>query len=199
MAKKWWMMVAGIVMGLLSAGVILLASKPPQGVAIVLRLPPSPVPVVVYVTGAVSEPGVYSLPVNSRVEDALQVAGGMTEEADINSVNLAALLQDGLEIHVSQKSKEFIPESGASSPAGEGRTADEQPATLTISYPININTASQAELESLPGIGPVTAQKIIEYRAENGFTIIEDIQKVSGIGPATFEKIKDFISVKAEK
>ena len=199
MANKWWMLIGGIIMGLLSAGVILLVSRPPQGAAIILRPPPTPAPLVVYVTGAVSEPGVYSLSLNSRVEDAIQKAGGLTEEAAIDSVNMAAPLQDGLQIHVPTKNQPAVPGSGASTSSGGGESATDQPVSTMISYPININTASQTELESLPGIGPVTAQKIITYRQENEFLIIEDIQKVSGIGPATFEKLKDFITVEAER
>lgn len=193
------MLLAGIIIGLLSAGVILLVSRPPQGAAILLRPPPTQVPLIVYVTGAVSEPGVYSLPINSRVEDAIQKAGGMTEEANSNAVNLATTLQDGLQIHVPLKSEPAILGSGVTSSSEREEGGEKQTGSTTISYPININTASQAELENLPGIGPVTAQKIIEYRQENEFLIIEDLQKVSGIGPATFEKLKELITVDGEK
>lgn len=196
MAKHWWILVAGIIIGLLSAGLILVASQPPRGAAILLRPPPSPAPVVVHVTGAVHEPGVYTLPANGHVEDAIQAAGGMTTEAERDLVNLAEPLQDGLQISVpreGQQSSESITTTTGKTEKEESN--GEESASPTISYPININTATQSELESLPGIGPVTAQKIIAYRQENEFKIVEDIQKVSGIGPVTFEKIKDLISV----
>ncbi|OQY29195.1 MAG: hypothetical protein B6243_11410 [Anaerolineaceae bacterium 4572_5.2] len=194
MAKQWWMLLTGIVIGLLSAGLIFLAGKPPRGAAIVLLPPPTPAPIIVYVTGAVAEEGVYELDINSRVEDALQQAGGMTDEADEDAVNLAEILQDGAEVHVPPKRE--APPVSELSPPGEGdsskggeESGGQQSTSPAIVYPININTASQSELESLPGVGPVTAQKIIDYREENPFMVIEDIQKVSGIGPATFEKI----------
>jgi len=199
MRNKLWMLIAGIILGLLSAGVILLVSRPPQGAAILLRPPPTQVPLIVYVTGAVSEPGVYSLPINSRVEDAIHKAGGMTKEANSCSLNLAANLQDGSQIHVPLKSEPAILGSGVTFSSGVDKSGEKQLISTTSSYPININTASQIELENLPGIGPVTAQKIIEYRQENEFLIIEDLQKVSGIGPATFEKLKDLITVDGEK
>lgn len=201
--NKWWMLIGGIFIGLISAGVILLASRPPQGAAIILRPAPTTIPIVVHITGAVAEPGVYNLPVNSRVEDVIRKAGGTTANADINAVNMAATLEDGIQVNIPLKINEIVVGSDRSIPGYEREekeeSGEEQPSAPTTSYPININTATQAELETLPGIGPVTAQKIIEYRQENAFQIIEDIQKVSGIGPATFEKLKDFITVETGK
>ncbi|RLD05634.1 MAG: hypothetical protein DRI56_09210 [Chloroflexota bacterium] len=199
--KTWWMLIGGIFIGLLSAGVILLICRPPQGAAIILRPAPTTVPIAVHITGAVAEPGVYNLPVNSRVEDVIKKAGGTTANADINAVNMAAILEDGMQVNIPLKINAIVVYSDRSIPGYEveeeetEENGEKQTSTSTVSYPININTATQAELETLPGIGPVTAQKIIEYRQENAFQIIEDIQKVSGIGPATFEKLKDFITV----
>jgi competence protein ComEA len=131
----------------------------------------------------------------SRVKDAIQAAGGFTQEADPGGLNLAALLQDGDLVWVPNKAV-----------AGTGSTA--VPPAARLGAPaidpepgraggrINLNTATAEALESLPGIGPVTAGKIIAYRVEHGpFATIEAIQDVSGIGPATFAKIQDMITV----
>ena len=149
-------------------------------------------PLVVHVSGAVSHPGVYELIQGSRVQDAIQAAGDLTPDADAQALNLAAPLDDGALVHVPLKSAEqppmISPGISAPSPAGNPGSA---PGGL-----ININTASQSELESLPGIGPVLAQRIIEYRQSHGsFSSTEAIMDISGIGPATFEKIKDLITV----
>jgi len=154
-----------------------------------LRPPPTPAPVVVNVDGAIINPGVYSLPVHSRVEDAVEAAGGFTENARPGSINLAALVEDGSHIYVPYKS------------AGITSSSDSEVGTYTMSESgemivlININQASTEQLVSLPGIGPVTAEKIIAFRETQAFTKIEDIQKVPGIGPATFENIKGYLTV----
>jgi len=140
------------------------------------------------VIGAVANTGVYDLPVDSRVEDAIAISGGFAQDADQESVNLAAELKDGAQIAVPTQK---VVQSSSTTPP----TTDSKP-PVAKTFPININTANQAELETLPGIGPVTAEKIISFRQTNGeFSIIEDIQKVSGIGPATFENIKELITV----
>ncbi|MCJ7667428.1 MAG: helix-hairpin-helix domain-containing protein [Anaerolineae bacterium] len=139
----------------------------------------------VYVVGAVMNPGVYFLPQGSRVADALEVAGGPTEEADLVRVNLAKRVYDEERIYVPRLGEEnppLPPSSGSSSSQAGGK--------------ININTATAAELESLPGIGPVLAQRIVDYRKANGpFATIEDIKNVSGIGEGIFEEIKELIFV----
>ena len=193
--KNWWAVALGVVFGVLAAGVILLASQPPRGHPIELLPPPTPVPIQVHVSGAVTNPGVYALPPQSRVQDAIDAAGGFDEDADPSSLNLAALLEDGALIRVPALEPTFTPAPrGAATPAETAPPAGEPAAPAPEM--ININTATQEELETLSGIGPVTARKIIEYRESNGpFTAIEEIQKVSGIGPVTFEKIKDFITV----
>jgi len=145
----------------------------------------TPAEVGVYVVGAVLNPGVYFLPQGSRVEDALEAAGGSTEEADLAWVNLAKRVYDEEQIYVPRLGEEnppLPPPSGSSGGQAGGK--------------ININTASAAELETLPGIGPVLAQRVVDYREANGpFAAIEDIKNVRGIGEATFEEIKELIFV----
>jgi len=195
--KNWWAVALGVVFGVLASGVILLASQPPRGHPIELLPPPTPVPIQVHVSGAVQNPGVYALPPGSRVQDAIEAAGGLTENADLSELNLAAPLEDGSLIRIPARQPTATPApKSPSAPQVTSPPAVESPPTEGETTLININTATQEELETLSGIGPVTAQKIIAYREENGpFTTIEEIQKVSGIGPVTFEKIKDFITV----
>ncbi|MEW6244820.1 MAG: ComEA family DNA-binding protein [Bacillota bacterium] len=129
--------------------------------------------IVVHVTGAVISPGVYELPEGSRVVDAIQASGGFAEGAAEEHLNLAAKLSDGQRIRVPWLSE--IKE-------GEGKAL------------ININTATAAQLQSLPGIGPAIAQRIVEYREKSGpFGRIEDLMKVSGIGPKVLANILDLV------
>lgn len=197
--KNWWILPLGVVFGVLSAGIIYLSSQPPRGNAIVLLPPPTPIPIQVHVSGEVQNPGVYALSPGSRVQDALEAAGGFTEAANNTALNLASILEDGIRIQVPAQTRNEAPsqltatESKESESPPKPTSPPEDSPTSTL---ININTASQHELESLSGIGPATALKIITFREENGsFTSIEEIQKVSGIGPVTFENIKSFITV----
>jgi competence protein ComEA len=152
---------------------------------VILRPAPTERPVVVHITGAVPRPGVYALPEGSRVQDAIAAAGGFLAEAEKTGINLAALLLDGEQLNIPfiEGASPVLPTPGPTVIA----------ATTEL---ININTASQAELETLPGIGPTTAQSIIAYREQNGdFVSIEEIINVSGIGPGLYERIKDLITV----
>lgn len=179
-----WLLAYGVVFGLLAAGIILLVSRTPRGEATILRPPPSPQPIIVDVSGAVLQPGVYSLPFGSRVIDAIEAAGGLAENAVTKSLNLAAKLSDGEKVLVPQISATSLP--GFSMPDRAG----------AVEILVNVNVASKSQLEELPEIGSVYAQRIIDYRELNGpFLKIEDIQKVEGIGEATFESIKDLITV----
>lgn len=189
--KTGWAISFGVVCGLLGAGLILLASRPPHGEPIQLLPPPTAARLVVHVTGAVLNPGVYSLPNDGRVQDALQAAGGLRPGANADALNLAGFVQDGERIWVASQ------ELSSPQPTGDSTAEKTEPEKQNPEPGlVNINNASQAELESLPGIGPVTAQKIIAHREARGlFTSIEAIQDVSGIGPATFERIKDLISL----
>ena len=179
----------GVLFGLLSAGLILLVSRPKPGRAVLLRPAPTPRPVVINIDGAVVFPGVYTLPVQSRVIDAVEAAGGLAENASPGSVNLAAELEDGSHIYIPARNP--FPEN---SPELIGSTVGLTENGELISL-VNINQASLKVLIGLPGIGPVTAEKIISYREEQLFTRIEEIQKVPGIGPATFEQIKIYLTV----
>jgi competence protein ComEA len=142
----------------------------------------TPRPLRIYVSGAVHHPDVYSLLPDSIVKDAILAAGGATDEADLDRINLALPVMDGQHVYVPRFEEENPPVQPPSSQPVSGSR-------------ININTASAAALESLPGIGPAIAQRIIAHRQANGpFARIEDIQDVSGIGQATFEKIQDLIT-----
>jgi competence protein ComEA len=146
--------------------------------------------VVVYVCGAVRSAGVVRLPAGARVTDALELAGGPTERAELAAVNLAAQVADGQQI--------FVPERGAAvaaAPSSSGSSASGALGAAPAAI-ININTASLEELDSLDGVGPSTAQKIIDYRTANGgFKTIEEIKEVPGIGDAKFAAMQDSITV----
>jgi len=149
------------------------------------------------VAGAVERPGVYELDSKARINDALIAAGGLAENADrafvSKSINLASVVKDGAKI--------YIKEIGNQQPATSNQMPDSRSQTSEVrglstnQEKININTASQSELEKLPGVGPATAEKIISYRQNNPFSSIEDLMKVPGIGEKTFEKMKEMISV----
>ena len=140
----------------------------------------------VSVQGEVINPGVYIIPENTRVYEAINAAGGLTDAADIYSLNVVDIIYDGQQIYI---------------PAGTGNTS-ELTATATqtsesSSQLININTASKTLLETLPGIGSAKAQAIIDYRETNGsFTAIEDVMNVTGIKEGVYEKIKEYITVR---
>lgn len=144
----------------------------------------NPASLFVQIEGAVRHPGVYEVPEGTRLFELLERAGGARDDADLRGLNLVAPLYDGQKI--------TIP---ASSPSGEVQTGSfSSPPPLGTSL-VNVNTASQKELESLPGIGEVIAQRIIEYRETHGpFTTVEDLLKVKGIGPKKLEKLRDRVT-----
>ncbi len=182
--KPWWAIPFGVLCGFLAAGLLLLASRPPRGEPIQLLAPPTPAPLKVYLVGAVADPGLHAIPPGSRVKDAIDAAGGLLPEANLIAINQAAFVEDGDRIYIPVYSQTQDDVQVGGMPSNTGNLL------------ININTASQAELEKLPGIGPVTAEKIIFYRNENGyFATIENILQVPGIGPVTFEGLKTLICV----
>lgn len=169
-----------LLFGILIGGVIWLVSIPPRGQPVSLIPPPTPGPLVIHVAGEVAAGGVYELPPGSRVADAVDAAGGILPEGDETGLNLAEMLVDGQQV--------FVPgDADSPSPsAGQGPSGTR----------ININSASSFQLQQLPGIGPSIAQRIIDYRDQNGaFEDTIDVVNVSGIGPATYDKIKDLITV----
>ena len=156
--------------------------------------------IVVYITGAIKNPGVYELEDEKRIADLIKEAGGVTEEADTNSINMAYKLEDEMKVYIPTKTEETvnIEETTETHIYTENNNQEKQEINTNSSknQKININTASQTELETLPGIGPSTALKIIEYRKESGkFRNIEDIKNVKGIGTNKYEKIKELIKV----
>ena len=157
----------------------------PTGVTELGETEDAPAPLLVHVDGAVAVPGVYELPAGSRANDAVLAAGGLCEDADTTSLNLAAELQDGEKVHVPSEGEEpagSVTLAGGSEPADSGL--------------ININTADVATLDELPGVGESTARAIVEDREAHGpFTAPEDLMRVSGIGEKKFAKLEAMICV----
>jgi competence protein ComEA len=193
-----------LVLGLITAGWLLLRARPvavaSPGEVVTMSTPlqsapttaPSgsarPTKLVVHVLGAVRRPGLVKLPENSRVQDAIDAAGGLTRRADPGELNLAQPLADGQQLLIGT----------AGDPAGEVRDGGEQgegtggSATATL----DLNRANQPQLEELPGIGPVTAQAILNWRQQHGrFSRIEELQEVDGIGPKTYAQIAPHVRV----
>lgn len=162
----------------------------------------------VYVTGEVNNPGVFVLPCGSRISDAIDYAGGVTQNADIMKVNLVYMLQDGIKVNIPSSKElknnpnfEYITmssgdEKNDSNIKSSLSTSDSKNESAFKISNVNINTATQTELETLPGIGPSLALKIINYRKENGkFKSIEELKNVSGIGDNKYEEIKKYIYI----
>ncbi|MEY2798401.1 MAG: hypothetical protein RIS22_667 [Actinomycetota bacterium] len=138
---------------------------------------------VIDVQGEVVNPGLYEIPFGSRVGDAIKAAGGVRKGVSTSSVNLARFLEDGEQLFVAGVDQNFSPTGGAiPSSTGGGK--------------LNLNRASESELDGLPGVGPVLAKRIIAYRNENGnFSSVDELRKVSGIGPAKFGELQSFVTV----
>ena len=153
--------------------------------------------IAVHIIGEVKKGGIIYLPKGARIIDAIEEAGGETEEADLSQVNLAYELQDGQKIYIPNKNEqisEYITSNSGNNVIIEGNSSQNQ--KEGENEKVNINTANQTELDSLPGIGASLAQRIIEYREENGdFKSIEDIQNVKGIGDSKYADIKDKITI----
>jgi competence protein ComEA len=187
--SAFWVMVFG--------AYLLLAQRrpPPQPIRIETPAPtstpvasPTPAPLRVYVSGAVRSPGVYRLPPDSLVQDAILAAGGETETADLVAINLARSLADGEHVHVPSQGETPLP-----TPPGTGAGSPGSTPAATVTALIDLNTATAAELEALPGIGPKTAAAIIAGRP---YSTVEDLLRVKGIGPATLEKLRPYVTVR---
>ena len=190
-----WIVVIFLV-GVVAGIVVLVLLDRSQPAAIIIT-PPAPTatvrpadtpgPMRVYISGAVLRPAVYELSADAILLDAITAAGGFTSEANQVAVNLALPLRDGMHVHVPVPGDEAVIEAGG----------DEGSSGIILSGAlVNINTATLEQLDTLPGIGPSTAQKIIDYRQANGsFTSIEEIERVSGIGPAKLDQLRGLISV----
>ena len=157
-----------------------LAAAPLEPVA---QAPARPV-LVVHVVGEVRRPGLYRLRDGARIADAVRRAGGARAGADLAALNLAAPLVDGVQVLVPSRAG-----SGGSAAAGSGS------ADSSSSAPITLSSATVEELDELPGVGPITAQKIVDYRAEHGpFASVDDLDAVPGIGPTRIEQLRDLVT-----
>ena len=179
--QKRALLAISAVLLLLSFFIVIRGNTQAPAVEVIAPIVVQEVEIFVDVTGAVNKPGVYSLAGKSRVIDAIKAAGESAPGADLSTINLARVLNDGEQVYVDST---FVNSSGV------------RVSKNVHKAPININRATAAELDSLDGIGPVIAKRIIEYRKVNGsFTSIEDLQKVSGIGGAKFAQIKAKVRV----
>jgi len=177
--RTWQALTIGVLIGLLAGGGIVLVATPRPKASIEYLAPTQSTTVIVSVTGAVNQPGLYSLSAGARTNDALAAAGGTTVNADLDQVNLAAPLEDGEQIDIPDLANE------------------DTPATIQTQGKINVNQATQIELETLPGIGSEKAQTLIAYREEHGnFSTIDDLLYVPGFGPVLVDSLRNLIDVK---
>lgn len=155
--------------------------------------PPQAGTVIIHVAGAVARPGVVQLPAGSRVHQAIAEAGGGSPSADLNRLNLAAVLEDGQKL--------YVPVPGEELPAGSGGGAGSEPegpggGAAPAGGKVNLNTASVAELDALPKVGPVLAQRIVDWRKEHGlFKSVEELDAVDGVGPKMLETLLPLVGV----
>jgi competence protein ComEA len=180
--QKRALLIMGVGLLVLSSFVVFRGSSKEVIAAPLIPIEVSIPEVTVDVAGAVNNPGVYSLPAQSRVIDALRAAGNSVTGSDLSDLNLARVVKDGEQIYVNPTVR-----------SANGKRIIKK---IIPRGPININRATAREFDSLVGIGPVIAKRIVEYRRVNGpFMAIEDLEKVSGIGSAKFEELKSKISV----
>ena len=151
-----------------------------QPAALVAERPAAAPKLVVHVAGAVRRPGLYRLAEGKRVADAVARAGGATAPADMAAINLAAPVADGMQVLVPRRA------AAAGEAGGDASSAGGRP---------SLSSATLAELDALPGVGPVTAQKILDYRAQHGgFRSVDDLDAVPGIGPARIDQLRDLVT-----
>lgn len=191
---KWTHVLAGILIGVILVGLFQLIKLPQKGTSLTLvtvtpNLTPEPTATLhliqVHVAGEVQQPGLYHLPEGSNVQDAIEAALGASENAGLDLINLATILNDGQRITIPPKTDHT-----------DSLEIPQRSSGLQVNSLVNINTASQAELESLPGIGQVKARAIIDYRTQNGYFLnLEELMNVEGIGQKTFEQLKELITI----
>ncbi len=176
-----------VVLVVVAAAVALMLPRRPALQVVSPSYPIAPPPIKVHVVGAVVAPAVYQLAADARVVDALEAAGGPTESADLSALNLAMPLRDGQQL--------VIPH-GSSRPPAAGATA--LPSSgATTSGKLDLNSATRRQLEDLPGIGPVTAQRILDYKDKNGRIVaVEELKDAKLVNSSTYEKIKDMVEVR---
>lgn len=166
----------------------------PTAVTAAPSAPPTPATIFVHVLGAVRRSGLYELHAGARVMDAVAAAGGLTEAADPAGINLARPVGDGEQLYVpevGETPRPAAPAAGAASGPGTGGNTGSVP-----SAPVNLNTATAADLETLPRIGPAMAQRILDYRAANGpFASVDDLRNISGIGDKTIQALTGKVTV----
>jgi competence protein ComEA len=182
----------GVMAGFVLAGLLVFVSRAPEGEPIILQPAPTKAPIAVHIIGAVPRPGLYEFAEGARLQNAIDAAGGLLASANVDSLNLAALLEDGQQLNIPYKdgAAPTEPPAAFELPSSQEPTADPNVELL------DINIATLEELIALPGIGPSTAQKIIDYRTENGpFSTVDDLDKVSGIGPSTLDLIRALVIV----
>jgi competence protein ComEA len=199
-ARKIAVWVAGLVL-LTVLGVVLLRRDSPSPAAVAaptLRVQDDAGGgpggrVLVHVAGAVRRPGVYTLRAGARVADAVDRAGGARRRADLSAVNLAAKLEDGRQV--------LVPARAQAGPAGASASTPTGPAVPGVAgaapaVPLDLNTATPEQLDTLEGVGPITAQKILQYRQEHGgFGSVDELGQVPGIGPKRLAAIRDHVRV----
>jgi competence protein ComEA len=184
---------AGVLGALAVAAVVIARANRPPELVRVTAAEPDPV-VQVHITGEVIWPGLYELKAGSRTQDAITAAHGPTYEADLARVNLAATLRDGDRIIVPRI---VVPvPQGAAAPAPHRATRGAAPSAGEAAQTVNVNTATAADLERLPGVGPVLAGRIVEHREANGlFRQLDGLLQVKGIGPRLYARLKPHLTL----
>lgn len=185
-----------LIVALVAGGILLIAGRYLAGAGTTSADPPARRPpvsrevlpaqlLVVHVVGAVRRPGLYRLDQGDRIADAVRRAGGAARAADLSAINLAAPLADGAQVVVPRR----LPQSSGAASAGAG------PVSSAPAGPVHLNTATLEQLDELPGVGPVTAQKILDYRAEHGaFSSVDELDAIPGIGPARLDQLRDVVA-----
>ncbi len=199
---NWRDTLLGVLFGLLAAGAILLVCKPESGTPIVLNPAPTPsltsspkptetaAPIQVQIGGEIVSPGVYSIEKTTRLGDLINIAGGLTSLADLDRINHASLLHDGDYFFI-PSINDPIPETARNAFVDAYLEEDDN-----LTYPLDLNLASQEALETLPNIGPAKAEDIIEYRDAVGrFADLEELLNIEGIGEKTLETLRDYLII----